>query len=93
MIKKLIESKSWVENIFNCIEEFSEVIKTLTKIERCRMSGTITNLPRLRRELLEERVDAELSIQAIDEMFEFTEHEIQEEREKKMKRNLARLGE
>lgn len=91
MIKKLIESKPHQANILNCIEELSELVQAVSKHERYRLLGKISELPKLRQSVLEEVVDAKISIDIIIELFNIQGFEYTVEEKKKMKRNIERI--
>ena len=91
MINKLIESKSYQENIIMSLEELAELIQAITKYERCRMSGNIADLPRMRNEVLGELIDVSITSDIIKELFNFTPCELITARRKKMERNLKRI--
>ena len=92
MIKKLIASKSHEVNILNCLEELAELIQAVSKYERYRMLGKISELPKLRANVLEELSDTLISTEIIGTLFSFKPEELAGEIDSKMKRNLERIG-
>lgn len=81
-IKLMLNSNSDSINNDIIIEECAELIKTITKSNRGK-----TN----RDNIKEEMIDVLICLQMCRDMYKFTDEELIEEYEKKMKRNIDRI--
>lgn len=82
-IKLMLSSNSESINNDIIIEECAELIKTITKSNRGK-----TN----RENIKEEMIDVLICLQMCREMYHFSDDELVEEYEKKMKRNIDRIA-
>lgn len=83
-IYELLKSKSNIDNKIISIEELSELQKELTK--------DLRGFNR-REEIKEEIIDVYICLQMLKDMFKYTDEELEEEYNKKMKRNIDRIKE
>lgn len=83
-IYELLKSKSNIDNKIISIEELSELQKELTK--------DLRGFNR-REEIKEEIIDVYICLQMLKDIFKYTDEELEEEYNKKMKRNIDRIKE